>query len=342
MGRVGASSGHNSGDNIYAHQSRIKGKKIARDLFDLTQDMIPRLSFGEVARCSLSQDRRVKSFAFVDEYFDTPERDFWRDGASYRLRRRWSQYHHYVRHRLFPWSSLFPPSRVEIQAKTGYQSLGDHQMSVSETRLEFRSASPPFNEGFPLLPPRTSVKEFRRIAQSGAYQGHTIYPYASLLAGVKSFGEQEAVDIVLEPVLSLLSHRHRYHLKCRHPLGTGPNPEQIFIITVDEIRCLEGCCEREEMVEVEVERERNTSTMIDALMSYEDSPLLARMAVAGHALEYVRGVREAYYDDHRRLRRQIHSWLSKNELQVLAPAPKYHRFLCVDQSTVVAAPSLNH
>ena len=304
------------------------GKELAQDLFHVVGEMLPQLRFGPSAYCTIKQDRRPVSFAFVDDYLDTPRRDMWHAGASYRLRRRWNPYHHYVRHQLFPWSSLFPPVRVEIQAKTGYKPAGWYQLSVQETRLEFRKESSPFNEGFPLLHLSSPVEEFVHIARSGWYEGHRIYPYAMLLRPPVALKPKAELEVVL----SLLSLRHRFHLDCRHPLGWGPNPQQIFIITVDQLTCLRGCCQRTDMVEIEIEQERNTSTMLQQFQSYEASALLRGEPAAQKAFDYTHRLRQAYDDDHLTLRRSVHRWLTKNAYQPLAPSAKYRRFLCADKS----------
>ena len=309
--------------------SRDASKKFTKDLFYITKKMIPHLSFGQKAYCTLRQDRRPTSFAFVDDYLDTSDGFFWHNNASYRLRRRWNPYHHYVRHELFPLSSLFPPIRVEIQAKTGYKPAGWHQLSVTETRLEFRKESSPFNEGFPLPSLRDPVEKFLSMARSGEYEKTTIYPYFMLQQSLDWDPKTKPVDVVV----SLLSKRHRYHLRCKHPLGTGPNPDEIFIITVDQITCLKGCCLRKEMMEVEIERERNTSTTLEAFEDYESSPHLIQNPIAEKAFDYTQKLRQAYKQDHLQLRRGVHGWLLKNDYNPLAPSSKYRRFHCVEKST---------
>lgn len=312
---------------------KISAQKLSSDLLAHITAMSDEMSFGKTAGCDLEVDRSLQSFAFVDDYFDTSSRDLLHHHASYRLRRRWQKYQHYLRHQLFFWSKLFGATRVEIQSKTGYEVTGDQQLSVVESRLEFRPTASPFNEGF-MLPDisKTSSARFHDIVITGQLDGHQIYPYHSLL-------NHPLLHLsnlnTLAHVTTLVSVRHRFHLSCPHPLGWGPNPDQVFIITIDEVDCVFSCCNRNEndqdedlsLITIEVERERNTTTYLDEFLIYEQSSFFNN-PVAQKAFDYLRSIRSAHKHDHQLIAEKIKSYLQSHHLKIQKPKAKYHRFGC--------------
>lgn len=305
----------------------ISAAALSRDLHQLLlQHLKDRgLQFATTAGCTPRVDPDIQSFAFIDEYFDTPGQDLRAHGSAYRLRRRWQNYQHYLRHRLFVWSKLFPPTRVEIQAKVGYQATGSRQLSVAESRLEFRPSSPPFNAGFPLPQlhrlPSTRLHE---IMTTGHLGKHPTYPFAALTTHPPL---ARAPLTTLEHVLTLASRRNRFHISCPHPLGWGPNPEQVFIVTIDEVRCLSGCCAADELLTIELERERNTTTYLDELALYNDSPYL-RHPVAKLGLAFAAGLRHAHHQDHYQLTTRLEAFIHAQGWTIAPPMPKYQRFSC--------------
>ena len=306
-------------------QAASHAQDLSAQIKRIVEAMAGDLSFGSAAGCLVKVDKNIQSFAFVDEYFDTDHRDLLHHNASYRIRKRWQKYQHYLRHKLYFWSRLFPPTRLEIQAKTGYRILSDHQVSVMESRLEFRPQSPPFNEGWE-LPDITTISdtELHGIMTRGTFAHYPTRPYASLL---KDPNLQKANLKTLSHRITLLSKRNRFHLRCAHPLGSGPNPDQIFIVTLDEVRCLTHCCGPKSLMTIEMERERNASVLLSEFALYEQSGYFTD-PIALTGLRYARTLQEAHVKDHQSLITGVKDFLDAHGLTILPPAAKYHRFSC--------------
>ncbi|MCY4444311.1 MAG: hypothetical protein OXC44_05895 [Proteobacteria bacterium] len=324
--------------------SHLIAIQLTNAVHGLIKDDLKNMSFGKAAGCDLKIDRRPKSFAFLDHYFDTPQDHLYRNAASYRVRMRWSSYHNYLRHTLFAWSSLFPPTRLEIQAKTHYRTAtpGDlTELMSEETRLEFRKESSPFNTGFPLPHlAHIDMEDAITWAQTGTYEQHPIYPHYALTQYLhNTLKKPHSHNYTFNKRLSLLNQRHRFHLSCKHPLGSGPNPDQVFIITIDHVHCLKGCCAYKHMIEIEIERERNTSTYLDQFKSYENSQILKDHPVAKRAFDYTQKLRHAYIADHSRLKQQISNMITKNSMKPLTMASKYRRFGCIQKNSVLSPDS---
>jgi hypothetical protein len=99
--------------------------------------------------------------------------------------------------------------------------------------------------------------------------------------------------IILSPALAVYCMRTRYHLNMRTPWGSGPNPDNAFIITLDA--CASKKAGRFELqdqavfgvgdyaqglsrmfMEVEIEFERNISDVLDAEIRQERSSARSR------------------------------------------------------------------
>ncbi|MCY4380206.1 MAG: hypothetical protein OXC40_01355 [Proteobacteria bacterium] len=305
--------------------SSFSTRSLGKAIHQLTKQATKtQLSFGQTVGCRMNVDKKIQTFAFIDDYFDTADHKLVELQSSYRMRKRWKKYQHYLRSQLFFWSKLFPPSRIEIQGKTGYQSQGQ-EISVFESRFEFRRQSPPFNDDFP-LPELTSLSDqfLHQLARTGIYEGYVISPFFALL---KHPGFQQKDYATFGHQISLLSQRHRFHVNCPHPLGSGPEPDQVFIITLDEVSCLTRCCHGRKLVTIEIERERNTSTLLDEIKFYESSDHFNH-PLARRAFAYTKSLRNAYEGDHKILTDLIEDLLKQWGLHILPVLPKYHRFSC--------------
>jgi hypothetical protein len=278
-----------------------------------------KLSFGDKAGCNLTLDGSPKSFAFLDEYYDTDDRKILKSNSAYRLRFRWNRFLSYVRSKLYPFSSQFNPTRTEIQAKVGYERLSENKMTTTETRFEFRKESEPFVDGVELPPVSWEVENYRNIAISGQYKNYKIYPYDALEEIISPKDN-------LTPKLGLLTKRNRMHFNCKSPFGSGPNPEQLFIITLDRVFCEHGCIDRKNLLEIEIERERNTSTTLDQVAGYENTSFFSNPKVADLAVIFAKKVKQAFDDDHTKISDVVKSYLIENGLSPLPANYKYARF----------------
>lgn len=219
------------------------------------------LSFPAIFSSHYQIENQLKPFVFKDIYLDTKNLDVLNRQSSYRLRYRWSKLSDYTRHKLFPFHKSFYPSRCEIQFKRKYEIdsiLG--AVKVSESRFEFRNESEPFilEENAPSSPwPETEYIEY---AKTGKFKEYTILPTSILKETIQNSNP----DLI--PMITVETIRYRTHLIAeKNPWGWGPNPQQIFIITFDLSTWTnaDGTTNKNPIMEVEIEVDRNTATMVD-------------------------------------------------------------------------------
>ncbi|MCI5064213.1 CotH kinase family protein [bacterium] len=225
-------------------------------------------------------DDDAEDFLFRDVYFDTEEGLAYKNSISYRYRNRYKSWKRYKKHiKDQDWPELWP-YRLEFQAKVDRKELGGGFSTVQEARFEFRDASSPFSptKRPPDAPWRES--EFLRYFESGRYQGMTTYPAQEVMRVLSDQFEGETLEF--QPELVLVTERFRQHLNIPSQFGSGPNPEQSFIISLDKSRVYEGKrylqylqdeyqgikytrkpASLGAIVEIEVEFERNVSDVLD-------------------------------------------------------------------------------
>ena len=325
----------------YNNLNNVSLYELSRELLDYVATLIDEFKFAQAAGCRVYLDDSPRSFAFFDDYFDTKDLYLFNNSASYRLRRRWSSYNRYLSYHFIPWSKLFYPTRIEIQAKTGYKKhvLASSELAVDETRFEFRQSASPFNEGMNL--PDTKDLTLNRLynyVKTGNFNGYMIYPYKSILDYMKLTNKHNKInkfnfrtknyDLDLFNSLTVLSKRYRFHINCKHSLGSGSNPEHLFIISLDHVVCMSQCCETEQIIEIEIERERNSSTTIDNLFAIKNESRFNKNHVAKIAFDYVSFAKKAYDHDHKLINSGVRSFIESRMIKILPTTNKYERFVC--------------
>lgn len=253
-------------------------------------------------------DNNVASFAFMDVCFDTENDLNYKNAVVYRLRERFKslkRYRDYVQDQsvVVNW-----PYRIEFQAKTDRKELGGGLSIVSESRFEFRKQSPPFSKINLPPPPPWDLDEFIGYLQEGRYKTYYTWPAKSI---VNYFIPERTNknDLVFKPKLILIIERHRQHINMRTPWGSGPNPEQAFIISLDNTWVYNGPVYLEfleakklgkdviepelkgNFVEIEIEFERNVSGALDrSIQEIEDWS-------DNNTLEWLKKARDAFLND---------------------------------------------
>ncbi len=255
---------------------------------------------------------------FQDVYLDSPDRINARHGVSYRLRRRWRSVWDYRRYSVGVRSRESLPVRCEVQAKTARRDFGGGYSEAIETRLEFRNGSPPFDELNPAPGPPWPLLRYIRIAATGRFEGSVIRPakaYAEYLRGRRGVPKR----LKLEPAVLVLSRRRRLHLNLRTPWGSGQNPENAFIVTLDSVEAgrpldlTERPAAAAEAIarmlpvgtEIEIEFERNVSSRLDAEIRR------ARESGDVRRAQEALAVRKAFLEDLRSLTSAVEDVLRK-------------------------------
>ncbi|MFP4579883.1 MAG: hypothetical protein ACLFQ6_04060 [Candidatus Sumerlaeia bacterium] len=250
--------------------------------------------------------RDPMTFVARDVYADTQNNDFERLAISYRLRHRFRSLNQMDNHEKRPTQGHHFPYRCEIQSKTEREELGDGWSRVSEARFEFRVESAPFSPQNPPPPPPWHVKDYFPVMQKGVWQDMVILPGKELAAFLKEKKVEGPVTIV--PRIMLVTSRMRMHLDIKSPYGSGPNPEQAFIISIDRSDVFDGEAYLDYLranwyersvrppvqatfFEVEIEFERNVSTVLDRLVAEKGTPELRRTLKAfHHDLQMIRDI----------------------------------------------------
>lgn len=267
-------------------------------------------------------DKQAEEFLYSDIYFDTPSRLNHKFEVSYRYRNRYKNQKTYSYHNKDYYRSRFWPYRLEFQAKTNREELGGGFSKTLESRFEFRKESSPFSEHN--IPPYAPWDRdiFIPYFQSGVFNG---MPTESAKSVMQFYQDKIAnkEELYFEPVFVLMTDRYRQHLNIKTPWGSGPNPEQAYIITLDHSKAykaeeyLRFLDTRKlgnkkypeplpdmEIVELEVEFERNVSDVLDKeIEKSEDS-------------EQLKKVREAFLADQEKIMKLVSEYFAKSNLVV--------------------------
>lgn len=203
--------------------------------------------------------KKMEDSFFVDTYFDYRGL-LDKNRSSLRIRSRYK-----FKEGLFGGKAY----RCEIQLKSGYELKEDNLVSVSESRIELRDfvkKTKIANKDQYLF---CDQKMLSQVITMGTFLGKETIVNLKL----KEFSSIEEISS-LKPVLKLFTIRHRYHLEVENPWGVYPNPNQVLLISFDEVRNDTG-----ELLfkEIEVERDRSTLKNLRRVIKPKDS-LLAGVA----------------------------------------------------------------
>lgn len=278
-------------------------------------------------------DQGVKDFVFRDVYFDTADRLNFQHGVSYRLRNRYSSIKGYEYHTKKPFWSEVWPHRVEFQAKTERQEETAGFSTVMETRFEFRKESAPFSEQNLPPPSPWDLDEFIPYFKAGNFKGLTTLP-AQVVYNFHVPEHTSKTELEFEPVTVVVTERFRQHLNIKSPWGSGPNPEQSYIITLDQSHVYEAKQYLEylharklgvkhitepvstgRLLEIEIEFERNVSDKLDQAI------LKAESNGDGNEAQKLKEARDAFLKDQGQIVSVIQDYF-KDKGVVVAPASK--------------------
>jgi hypothetical protein len=199
------------------------------------------------------------------------------------------------------------PFRAEVQAKVDREELGDGYSTSNESRLEFRIEASPFSEGRLPPPAPWPLDDVLPIALSGLFEDSPTTPGALLARALDETGLSGLIN--LEVTLVAVSSRTRLHVNMVTEYGSGPNPEQAFILSLDRTDVYDGPAYMEYLevarlgsiprprpvgtfYEMEIEFERNVSTRLDEVIASEGSASASRL-------------RDAFLEDQQRIREVV-------------------------------------
>ncbi len=229
-------------------------------------------------------------FIFLDFYFDTENFDLDKANAAYRLRYRWKSTPDFVRFINGGRNRMDLPIRCELQCKFEREEHSDGFSVSREARFEFRDESQPFSILYPAPSSPWPFFDFLRIARKGAFEGQIMMPARDCARVLqRTLGVSQ---VNLKSHFAVLDIRTRFHVLIKTPWGSGPMPDDAFIVTFDNFwyskrqrRLLEvdhhggrrgrlraiNNVFREGGAEIEFEFERNVSSKLDEILSAEGS-----------------------------------------------------------------------
>ncbi|MCB0319687.1 MAG: hypothetical protein KDD60_02105, partial [Bdellovibrionales bacterium] len=274
----------------------LKGSGVhGRDLLDVANDIRKGLEASLIPGTQESQvwsapkkvgsmyyvDKTAEEFLFRDIYFDTEDELNFKHEISYRFRNRYIDWDHYKEHVEHRENTALWPYRLEFQAKVERDESGEGLSGVKEARFEFRDASAPFSPEN--LPPDSpwDEDEFISLFQMGTFKGVPTHPGRAVMQALRDELPDNG-QLQFLPRVVVLTERYRQHLNIPSQYGSGPNPEQSYIITLDRSRVFEApnylkylkamkegikFTRKPEaigvLLEMEVEFERNVSDVLD-------------------------------------------------------------------------------
>lgn len=226
----------------------------------------------------------VAQFAYRDVYLDTPSKDLFRLNGVYRVRNRFKSWRDHENHVEDPSHPAFWQFRGEVQGKFDRHPDADIGAVVTESRFEFREPSEPFKSS-PLRvppPPPWEVTDLIRYAQAGTFKGIPMTPSVALAQFLRKNGiNSEYVNF--EPAVAALLERTRFHIEMSSKWGSGPNPEQAFLVSFDYAETYPGkeylaaygkgmknVPALSKFMELELEFERNVSDKMDRVAEGKD------------------------------------------------------------------------
>lgn len=252
-------------------------------------------------------DRESTQIVMRDFYIDSEDTVLLDNAIALRLRYRFDNADRLAGHEAAPTVRRHFPFRAEVQAKVDREELGDGFSTANEARLEFRVEAPPFSEGRVPPAPPWPLDEILPIALTGLFEDSPTTPGALLARALDDIGLSG--EVPLEVALVAVSSRTRLHINMKTEYGSGPNPEQAFILSLDRTDVYDGPEYRDYLeaawlgnipglravgtfYEMEIEFERNASTRLDEVIADEGSAVATRL-------------RDAFLEDQRRIRQVV-------------------------------------
>ncbi len=260
--------------------ARLDGDMVALTINQALKEAVENRSLWRASEITQTPYRASDEFetsVYRDIYIDSPDQVNYKNNISYRLRNRFKSLRSHNQHLKEPQHPAFWPYRSEFQGKVGRSNPETGLTVVEEGRFEFRRQSKPFSAAFPPPPPPWRLRDLMPHFQVGSFYGEVTTPGRLVREYLKSILPSDHGAVVYSPKVVLVTERRRQHLEIKTPWGTGPNPDQSFIITLDSskifdaqeyldvvksaeaMKKVELPSERGRLVELEMEFERNVS-----------------------------------------------------------------------------------
>lgn len=281
-------------------------------------------------------DMEAIPYAYFDIYFDTEDRLNLENAISYRLRERFNSFDEIFKHIEKQDKKKYLPYRIEFQSKVGREELGEGFSQVMESRFEFRVESDPFSEFNPPPSAPWDLDEFMVYFESGKYKQYYTWP-AKAIVDYLMPKFTDKTKLYFKPVLIIITERTRQHFNIKSDFGSGPNPEQSFIISLDTSHVYEAGeflnfikksrignkvklpSEKGVFSEIEIEFERNVSSVLD------DKILAGESNENSIDLQKLLKIRDAFLVDQKTIMTEIVNYF--NDLGITIKAANKSKYL---------------
>lgn len=307
-------------ENLKTEEWNIEKKLLEKSPLD-------KRDLGDFKKTTYSIDSLTKEYLYRDIYSDTPEFSLLKNNLQYRLRHRFKGAESYERYLENIQSLKYGPYRMEFQAKTDRKNLGEGFSEVSESRFEFREESSPFSPNNPPPEKPWDLRKYLHAFHTGIYQKYYTWPAKSI---ANTLGKNKLPK--LEEKVLILTQRERMHLNIKTPWGSGPNPEQAFIISIDHVKVfskeyvsyLLGKNSKPkksgEFYEIEVEFERNTSEKLDQEITNVET-------ISKHSEQkYLKSIRNSFLQDQKKIMETVQNYFASQNIKVIpGEKNKYER-----------------
>jgi hypothetical protein len=187
----------------------------------------------QVAKAPYKASENFETSVYRDIYIDSKERVNYKNNISYRLRNRFKSLRGHNQYIKQPTQPDFWPYRSEFQAKVGRTNPENGLTIVQEGRFEFRKQSKPFSVEFPPPPPPWRLANLLPHMMQGTFFGEVTSPGKLASEYLQTLLPKDHAPVIYSPQVVVVTERRRQHLEIKTPWGTGPNPDQSFIITLD-------------------------------------------------------------------------------------------------------------
>lgn len=227
-------------------------------LYDLVAAELPKTEWANAKFVSGSyyMGSDLDVLYFEDLYFDDASGSLSKAGISHRLRYRWKTFEDMEAYL----EKGIVPQRLELQTKaygTGAISDAAGYKKALKNRYEIKN-------DFRLNPITSYLLRRERGEKFVSWFGNPLLGRRlSPVTLVLDSAEERGLPVryaELKPVVRLVAKRTRFHVNKTTPFGYGDNPDNVFLVTIDEVRTYRPGSNEAlgTFSEIEIDFERNT------------------------------------------------------------------------------------
>ncbi len=228
---------------------------------------------------------------FRDIYFDTEDQTNAKNDLILRARHRWSSLETFDSFLRGSRETQHLPHRFEIQTKTDKNRLSDGLSQVTEVRVDLSTEPQLLPGDLATIRSPWPIHQYLSLLKTGTQNGWALSTHIAYSRALARHQDLDSV-LYLKPSVVVYTLRSRFHLNLKTPWGSGPNPEQAYVISIDlfwakPFEDIEASSSRisrfselmlkfsDAALEVEIEFERNVSEKLELAVKTGDATAIA-------------------------------------------------------------------